>query len=231
MSVTSEIDSYIEKLSLNHNRFYELFEKNELSHKTLKLIFRQYYYYIRSFPKILAGLSHRVDSEEVRLQLARTVVSELGDGVGLPHFKMFEKVLESVGIDIADFDDIEICPCTRGLVEGLEELFLNASTYSAVGGHYTIEQTGLPMIRALYEGFRHYTSDRTHFDYFHLHLILECDHVAWISEAVKHYEADGHHDDVLAGGKKVADLLEAMWAEFFRIARADLITRETTEAA
>ena len=77
------------------------------------------------------------------------------------------------------------------------------------------------MIRALYEGFRQYNSSGEGFDYFYLHLILESDHVAWISNAAKIYEKEGHGEEVFAGGVKVAELLQNFWAGLYEVAIND----------
>ena len=59
-------------------------------------------------------------------------------------------------------------------------------TERALGGHYVIEEFGLPMINALYEGFRRYPGWNVEdFAYFHLHMLIEGDHVDWIAAAVE----------------------------------------------
>ena len=71
-----KIKVLIAESGINQNNFYNTFQTQTLSKETLKIVFQQYYYYIRTFPKILAGLSHRVENENMRMKLARTVVSE-----------------------------------------------------------------------------------------------------------------------------------------------------------
>jgi pyrroloquinoline-quinone synthase len=206
---------------LNDNVFYQLFTSTTLSPTALARVFQQYYYYIRTFPQILAGLSHRVDDEFVRMKLARTVVSELGDnGAGDAHYKMFERVLTSVGITLEDWRTARHIPEAVELVDGLRDLFLRQPTARALGGHYVIEEFGLPMINALYEGFRRYPGwNVADFAYFHLHMLIEGDHVDWIAAAVERIcEDPAQRDDVLAGADQTIALLQRFWAGLYRCA-------------
>jgi pyrroloquinoline-quinone synthase len=205
---------------LNDNAFYRLFTSTTLSPEALARVFQQYYYYIRTFPRILAGLSHRVDDEFVRMKLARTVVSELGDNGGEAHYKMFERVLTSVGVTLQDWQTTQHIPEAVELVDGLRDLFLRQPTERALGGDYVIEEFGLPMINALYEGFRRYPGwDVGDFAYFHLHMLIEGDHVDWISAAVERISGDpAARADVLAGADQTIALLQRFWDGLYRCA-------------
>jgi pyrroloquinoline-quinone synthase len=211
--VCATIRQTIDQFDLNNNMFFKSFRRQPLSQEQLTFVCQQYYLYIRTFPRILAGLSHRVDSEDVRMWLAKTVVSELGEGHGLAHFKLFERVMDSVGIHIQDYREADYIPETIALVNGLKRIFLVESPVAAVGGHYTIEETGLPMIDSLYEGFRHYPGhDVRSMEYFHLHLFLEGDHVSWIAAAVEDYaDQPEHSEELCRGGSEVAKLLMEFW--------------------
>lgn len=170
---------------VNENSFFSRFCSETPDTNTIQKFSDQYFYYIRTFPQILAGLSFRVTDERVRLQLAKTVVSELGGSEGKEHFEMFLDVLKSVGIDGIDTESQRYLPETIELVAGLERIFLKEHPDVAIGGHYAIEETGLPMIENLYQGFAKAKGTNTEsMAYFYLHLILESDHVDWISDAV-----------------------------------------------
>lgn len=217
--ITDSLKEIVRTSGVNDNRFFSTFSSVELEPEELARAFQQYYYYIRTFPQILAGLSHRVDSEEVRLELAKTVVSELGEGHGPAHFRMFEEVMTSVGITLADYRTVTHIPEADALVDGLRAIFLQGPTSRAVGGHYTIEETGLPMIKALYEGFRNYEGVTTEsLGYFYLHLFLEADHVNWIGQAVRHLSTDPDAvSEIEAGAAQVAGLLSDFWEGVCRV--------------
>jgi pyrroloquinoline-quinone synthase len=222
MAVVSNIKRMVLESGINDNEFYRTFKREPLPLPVLKEVFQQYYYYIRTFPQILAGAAHRVDDERIRLKLARTVVSELGDNVGDPHFIMFEKVLAAVGVTLDDWRSVEYSCETRALVDGLRDLFLNKPTNYAIGAHYVIEEFGLPMITALYEGFRGYKGWKVDdFGYFYLHMLVEIEHVEWIRDAVIAASRDEDaRSEIEVGAREVLKLLETFWAGLNRIATA-----------
>lgn len=205
---------------INENRFFRRFSSERPSIKTAQFFAQQYYYYIRTFPQILAGLSHRVTDENVRLQIAKTVVSELGAGHGPAHFQMFETVLDSVAVKIDSLDEAIFIPEAIELVDGLREIFLVDHTDVAVGGHYAIEATGLPMIDNLYQGFRRMDGVTTEsLAYFYLHLFLEAEHVDWIATAVKERAVDEQAMKRMAeGNRQVLKLLASFWEGIYRAA-------------
>jgi pyrroloquinoline-quinone synthase len=223
-TLIAEIKDLIDESGINTNDFYMTFRKEPLDPSTLKHVFQQYYYYIRTFPQILAGLSARVDSELIRMKLARTVVSELGDnGEGKPHFQMFEDVLAGVGVALDDWTTVDHIPEVQHLVAGLRNLFLERPTNYALGAHYVIEEFGFPMIVNLYEGFRLYKGWK-HADlmYFYLHLLVEANHVDWIGDAVLEAATTPNDAaDIRAGAEEVLVLLKKFWAGLNRLALID----------
>ncbi|MFA0967345.1 iron-containing redox enzyme family protein [Pseudomonas amygdali] len=218
--IIHSIKEMITASGINTNAFYKTFRKAPLPKATLKKVFQQYFYYIRTFPQILAGTSHRADSEVIRMKLARTVVSELGDGVGEAHFIMFERVLAGVGITLDDWKKVEYIPEASELVDGLRRIFLEGSTEHAIGAHYVIEEFGFPMIANLYEGFRLYSGwKHEDFTYFYLHMLVETDHVQWISDAVMEAARDTDNgNDILEGAADVLNLLTRFWQGLNRVA-------------
>jgi pyrroloquinoline-quinone synthase len=194
------------------NPFFKAFRNNEISLEQTKVFADQYYLYIRTFPQILAGLSARVDSEVVRKELAKTVVSELGGGGGEIHFQLFEQACKPLGIELKLLDEAEYFPETIALVEGIRTMFLEDTVETALGGHYTIELSGLPMIKSLYDGFREFPgSDVISLEYFYLHLLIEREHVEWIHTAVQEVAGPNMEADIHRGAIGMATLLGNFW--------------------
>lgn len=219
--VVKNIQRQIELSGINDNIFYREFRSRVFSAAELKTVFQQYYYYIRTFPQILSGLAARVDNERIRMKLARTVVSELGDnGQGEAHFKMFEDVLSAVGVTLDDWRTADYAPETAALVSGLERIFLAGDCNAALGAHYVIEEFGFPMIVALYEGFRNYSGwKHEEYMYFYLHLLIECNHVDWIGDAVREAAIDeAAAASAESGAQGVLSLLQSFWSGLHRIA-------------
>jgi pyrroloquinoline-quinone synthase len=220
IKLVDTIREMISQSGVNSNAFYHTFKSRRLDPETMKSVFQQYYYYIRTFPRILAGTAHSVESELVRMKLARTVVSELGDNVGQPHFIMFERVLRAVGITLDDWKTTTHIPEAVELVDGLERIFLRMPTNYAIGAHYVIEEIGMPMIIALYEGFRPYPGwTAEDYGYFYLHMLVETDHVEWIREALIEAASDSTaRAQIEEGARQVIVLLNQFWDGLNRLA-------------
>jgi pyrroloquinoline-quinone synthase len=217
--IFARLDELIGTVPVDDNRFYENFRSRDLTRDELQFFADQYFYYIRTFPQILAGLSHRVDSEAVRVELAKTIVSELGEGLpGKKHFELFQNVIGALGIKVRDDLAVPHSPESEALVDGLRQIFLRDSPIVAVGGHYTIEKVGLGMIHNLYEGFRRYPEITVpDMEYFYLHLFIESDHVSWISEAVKQHAGDPEAvAELEEGALRVAKLLADFWEGLYQ---------------
>ena len=94
---------------------------------------------------------------------------------------------------------------TDKFVEGLKELFTELPPYHAVGAHFVLEETGAPMISALYEGFRNYPGwKHEDFGYFYIHMIVEKDHVEWIEAAAIEAANDAVASRQIETGARVA---------------------------
>ncbi|MGF7236954.1 MAG: iron-containing redox enzyme family protein [Frankia sp.] len=212
-----ELDADINKSPAVVNDFFAAFAEGAFGVDDLRFYADQYYLYIRTFPQILAGLSSRVSDEGIRRELAKTVVSELGGSQGEVHFKLFEKAIAPLGITVTPIDQATHIPEAVALVEGIKELFFNDSVEAALGGHYTIEQSGLPMISSFYEGFRGFPeSDYESMEYFYLHLLVEHEHVEWIRAAVERAIGDGQTLlDIRRGALRMAQLLGDFWAALY----------------
>ncbi|MEQ4532499.1 MAG: iron-containing redox enzyme family protein [Mixta sp.] len=208
-----EIREMIEESGINENSFYKTFQQEALPLATVKQIFQQYYYYIRTFPQILSGLAPRVDDELIRLKICRTVVSELGDGKGDAHYIMFEKALAGIGVTLDDYRNVKYIPEADALVKDLERLFLQESPSFALGAHYVIEEFGFPMIANLYEGFRLYKGwQHEDYNYFYLHILIECNHVDWIQDAMLAAAKDETaKKEIIEGARQVLASLNNFW--------------------
>lgn len=219
-AVVERVKRMVDESGINENAFYQTFRKKPLSLEILKEVFQQYYLYIRTFPQILSGLAPRVEDELIRQKISRTVVSELGDGEGDPHFIMFETALKGIGVELSDYRTAQYATETEQLVANLRRLFLKEPPNYAIGAHYVIEEFGFPMIVNLYEGFRLYSGwQHEDFNYFYLHILIECNHVDWIQDALLAAATDeAASEQIIGGAAQVLDSLNAFWKGLDRIA-------------
>lgn len=222
LEIIAQIKQMIVESGINENSFYQTLRKEPLPREVLKDVFQQYFYYIRTFPQILAGLAARVDDEVIRLKSARTVVSELGDGRGDAHYIMFEKALAGIGVELDDYRTVQHEPEAEQLVAHLRRLFLEESPNYSIGAHYVIEEFGFPMIVNLYEGFRLYDGwEHEDFNYFYLHILIEANHVDWVHDALLAAAKDeAAREELIAGAGQVLDALTTFWAGLNRLAQA-----------
>ncbi|WP_368877206.1 TenA family transcriptional regulator [Providencia vermicola] len=231
IKLIKEIREMINNSGINENEFYKTFQKKELPLDIVKIIFQQYYYYIRTFPQILSGLAPRVTDELVRLKICRTVVSELGDGKGDAHYIMFEKALAGIGITLDEYQTADYNQETHALIDNLNRLFFIESPNYALGAHYVIEEFGFPMIVNLYEGFRLYKGWRHEdYNYFYLHILIECNHVDWIQEAMLAAAKDDTSKfEIIEGARQVLESLNNFWKGLNRLAisHGNLIPQKT----
>lgn len=220
VDLLNHIRRAVAESGVNDNEFFRNFRSGKVSLAGVKTVGQQFFHYNRTFTQTMAGLCYRTESETIRLKLAQTVVSELGGGNGDPHFTLFEKALAGINVTLDDYRQVPRTAETAQFVEGLKELFEEMPPYHAVGAHYVLEETGGPMIAALYEGFRKYPGwKHEDFGYFYIHMIVEKDHVEWIETAV----IDAANDPVAsrqieAGAHRVLDLLRVFWAGLNRLA-------------
>lgn len=218
-NICQQIDRKIHETGCNTNPFYGLIQCRPLQVPELKFFADQIYLNMMHFPRSIAALSARVEEDAVCAELAHTVVVELGDGKpGRAHSELFEKALVPMGISVRDWRSAYHTPETLALVHGLGELFMSGPTLAALGGNYTLEKTGLPMLQALYEGFRLLPgSSIASLEYFYLHLAVEAEHIESMASALR-IAMKQPADAVLIeeGAVRVGRLLNDFWIAIHR---------------
>ena len=117
----------------NTNPFYALIQRRPLTASELKLFADQFYFVMKHFPRIIAGLASRIDIDEVCAELAKTVVVELGEGQpGRAHWQLFEKAVIPMGISMGDWRTAYHLPETLALVDGVRTAIKNGLALLAV---------------------------------------------------------------------------------------------------
>src|SRR5207245_1911517 len=79
---------------VNTNVFFQAFKDQYLSRSQLQMFLRQYHYFCKHFVKVLEGLLYKtpVDALEMRVELAKTLHSELGNGCAeQAHSRLLER--------------------------------------------------------------------------------------------------------------------------------------------
>ncbi len=218
-AICMQIDRKIFETGCNTNPFYELIQRRPLKASELKFFADQIYLNMMHFPRAIAGLSARVEDDAVCAELAHTVVVELGEGKpGRAHSELFEKTLVPMGISVTDWRSAYHTPETLALVKGVRDLFLSGPTLSALGGNYALERTGLPMLQALYEGFRLLPgASIASMEYFYLHLAVEAEHIESMAGALRvAMKQPADAVPIEEGAVRVGRLLNDFWVAIHR---------------
>ncbi|WP_216654543.1 hypothetical protein [Providencia stuartii] len=87
------------------------------------------------------------------------------------------------------------------------------------------------MIVNLYEGFRLYKGwKHEDYNYFYLHILIECNHVDWIQEAMLAAAKDDVSKfEIIEGARQILELLNNFWKGLNRLAvnHVNLISQKT----
>ncbi|MCA8939180.1 MAG: iron-containing redox enzyme family protein, partial [Planctomycetes bacterium] len=75
---------------------------------------KQFYYAVVTFSRPMAGLVARIPDPAARLEILRNVVEEHGDFHETEfHKNTFQAFLDSIGVDLADLEDLRVWPEIR----------------------------------------------------------------------------------------------------------------------
>src|SRR5881396_2713391 len=193
---------------VNTNPFFCAFKDARLTRTELRVWLHQYHYFCKHFVKVLEGLLYKtpVDALEMRVELAKTLHSELGSGCAeQAHSRLLERFAAAVGLSPDALDQ------TLPVPEVAEYL-------TALGSEMAVEITAASEFRYFYPGLTKYQSFSTHdLVFFEMHLEAEECHSAWLTQAVEK-TACTHADRerVAAGARTTADAWLAFWQGLYR---------------
>lgn len=224
MTPTVTLDSLIEEIRahpVNTHRFFRVFRDRALSPDQLRTFTRQYHLFCHRFVKLLEGLLYHtpVEALDMRIGLAKTLNSELGDGkADQAHIRHLERFAQRVGLPLADLLSTEPIPELRRYLEVLSRLFLASPYLVALGAELAVETTAISEFRFLLPGLRKYPQfeDRDLW-FFSMHLQEETLHGDWLTEAVR--QTASSPDDlalVAQGARETVDAWQECWDGFHR---------------
>lgn len=221
MAQTAEsfVDSLVCELTrhpVNSNPFFQSFRDQRMTELQLKQWLTAYHYFCKHFVKLLEGLLFRtpVDELEMRVQLAKTLDSELGSGRSeQAHIRLLERFAEAVGLSEADLRRSTTLPAVEEYLGVLHRLFIAEDYLTALGAELAVEVTAAAEFRYFHPGllqYHRFSSDDLVF--FELHLTAEDDHARWLAEAVrKTTQSQSDLERVAAGARTTADAWQRFW--------------------
>jgi len=132
MTTSGFLDSLVQELTshpVNTNPFFLAFREQRLTRGQLQEWLAQYHYFCKHFVKALEGLLYRtpVDELEMRVELAKTLHSELGNGRSdRAHIRLLERFAGAAGLHSMDLARTVPLPEVADYLELLGRLFVEA---------------------------------------------------------------------------------------------------------
>jgi pyrroloquinoline-quinone synthase len=209
------------KHPVNENPFFCDFRHKRLTRAQLRNWLSQYHYFCKHFVKVLEGLLYRtpVDALEMRVELAKTLHSELGSGcIEQAHVRLLERFAAAVGFTAEELARTVPIPEVAEYLAELDRLFVGSDYLTALGSELAVEVTAGAEFRYFYPGLQKYQDfSEDDLEFFELHLELEDSHSAWLVEAVRKTARD--HSDlerVAAGARATVEAWSLFWQGIYR---------------
>jgi pyrroloquinoline-quinone synthase len=201
---------------VNSHGFFLAFRDRRFTPCQLHSWLRQYHFFCKHFVKVLEGLLFRtpVDELDMRVELTKTLYSELGDGrADQAHICLLERFAAAIGLSRSDLDrTIPIAPVEAYLAV-LHQIFTKEPYLVALGGELAVEVTAASEFRYFYPGLLEYGQFSGHdLAFFAMHVEAEDDHSAWLTAAVqKTAKSDADFEQVANGARTTADGWQRFW--------------------
>ncbi len=218
------LDALVQELKdhpVNTNAFFQAFKDQHLSRGQLQTFLRQYHYFCKHFVKVLEGLLYKtpVDALEMRVELAKTLHSELGNGCAeQAHIRLLERFAAALDLSPDALDKTAPIPEVAAYLAALRLLFIESDYLTALGSEMAVEITAASEFRYFYPGLMKYRTFSTHdLVFFEMHLEAEECHSAWLTEAVgQTARTQADLERVAAGARTTADAWLAFWQGLYR---------------
>ena len=211
-----DLTKRLQEAPVNRTPFYYKFRDRSLSDEQLRRFAVQYFWFCKNFIRVLVGLIYNTpdSEEEVRLELVKTLYSELGYGQkqGI-HLNLLRKFTAALNISEQELNEAEIIPEVEQYIRELGEIFLKADYREAIGAEFGVEITAATEFTFLYPGVKKYLwFSPEDIVFFKFHLAEEKKHGDWLTEAVsKIVVKDEDRRLVERGALRAAELWNQFW--------------------
>jgi pyrroloquinoline quinone (PQQ) biosynthesis protein C len=174
---------------VNRHPFFLRFQAEYLNRRQLQTFFSQYHYFCKHFVKVLEGLLYAtpVDEVEMRVELIKTLYSELGSGsCDRAHVKQLEGFGHRLGVSEFDLQKTQPIHEVRTYLGALHRLFTECDYLTALGAELAVETTAISEFRYFTPGLAKYTEfTPKELVFFESHLQEEEHHSKWLVDAVR----------------------------------------------
>jgi pyrroloquinoline quinone (PQQ) biosynthesis protein C len=224
------VESLIGELTrhpVNRNPFFQTFRDQRMTQPQLEQWLTQYHYFCKHFVKVLEGLLYRtpVEELEMRVQLAKTLDSELGSGQSdQAHIRLLERFACAIGLTEADLRRSTPLPAVEEYLAVLHRFFIEEDYLAALGAELAVEVTAAAEFRYFHPGLLQYHRFSSNdLVFFELHLTAEDDHAHWLADAVrKTTKSQSDLERVAASARSTADAWQRFWEGMQRAVFQDM---------
>lgn len=118
-----EVNSTINKKSLLDHPFYKKWNEGKLTQEELKEYAKQYYHFVKHFPRFVSCVHSNCDDVKTRQILLENLADEEGYKTGIAdHPRLWMNFAESLGLTEAEVRDAKPIREVEDLVDGMYEL-------------------------------------------------------------------------------------------------------------
>ena len=224
-AIPADIESLVLELQahpVNTNEFFRTFKSRKLQPRQLQTFVQQYHYFCFHFVKVLEGLLYHTPIHEVemRIELAKTLYSELGSGSpDLVHIRQLERFASVIGLQPQDLQFAVPIPEVTTYLDTLRRLYLDSGHLTALGAALAVETTAASEFEYFVPGLEQYEQfEPGELEFFTLHLAEEQQHGNWLVEAVrKTARSEDDFQQVATDAREAADAWLEFWAGMYRM--------------
>lgn len=201
---------------LNHrgveHPFLNRFEVAGANSDEIKILFLEFYYFIRYLPFYIAGMALRTRDENILREIVINVAEEVGERDKTPHLDMYREFLRQIFVTNTEINHFTCLESTRMLDRGVEDLYTRGSIETALGAMYALETMSSSMVSKLNNGLECAGFDSEVRAFFILHIDGEKGHSNGAFNAIfKYLGVESNRVLFEDGIKRFMQLMERFW--------------------
>lgn len=137
---TKELNSVIAKNSLLEHPFYQKWNEGKLSIEELRDYAKQYYHFVKHFPRFVSAVHSNCDDIEIRKTLVENLADEEGYKTGIEnHPSLWINFAEGLGLSADEVRNAEPIAEVNDLVKGMYDLTKSEEYIKGLSALYAYE--------------------------------------------------------------------------------------------
>ncbi len=137
---TKELNSAIAKSNLLEHPFYQKWNEGKLSIEELKEYAKQYYHFVKHFPRFVSAVHSNCDDIEIRKTLVENLADEEGFKTGIEnHPSLWINFAEGLGLTADEVRNAEPIAEVNDLVKGMYDLTKSEDYIKGLSALYAYE--------------------------------------------------------------------------------------------